>query len=177
MYIVVDFEATCCNYNSFPRHEMEIIEFGAVLLNEGFGIIDEFQAFVKPVKNPKLTKFCKELTTIKQSDVNNARIFREVYREFYDWLNGHNATLSLLCSWGDFDVNILQKNCKMNDVQYWNCNHLNIKNLFSSVRNTKRCGVAKALQMTRERLDGTHHRAIDDARNIAKLLPYALKAK
>jgi len=32
--------------------------------------------------------------------------------------------------------------------------------------------MARALQMTGLALEGTHHRALDDARNIARLLPF-----
>ena len=66
-YLIVDFEATCTNRNEFPRDEMEIIEIGALLLDsEQFEIHSEFQSFIKPVRNPLLTGFCKELTTIRQ---------------------------------------------------------------------------------------------------------------
>ena len=37
--------------------------------------------------------------------------------------------------------------------------------------------MAKALQLVDLPLEGTHHRGIDDARNIAKLLPYMLEQK
>ena len=41
----------------------------------------------------------------------------------------------------------------------------------------ERYGMAKALQLVGLPLEGTHHRGIDDARNIAKLLPYILGEK
>jgi inhibitor of KinA sporulation pathway (predicted exonuclease) len=34
--------------------------------------------------------------------------------------------------------------------------------------------MARALQMVGLPLDGSHHRGLDDARNIAKLLPWSL---
>lgn len=30
---ILDFEATCCNNNEFPRNKMEIIEFPIVILD------------------------------------------------------------------------------------------------------------------------------------------------
>ena len=71
-HLVVDLEATCCNRNSFPRTEMEIIEIGAVMTDSQFEVIDEFQSFIKPVRHPELTDFCKELTTISQQEVDSA---------------------------------------------------------------------------------------------------------
>jgi inhibitor of KinA sporulation pathway (predicted exonuclease) len=35
----------------------------------------------------------------------------------------------------------------------------------------------QALQLAKIELEGTHHRGIDDARNIAKLMPYILGRK
>ncbi|MGL5878057.1 MAG: 3'-5' exonuclease, partial [Xenococcaceae cyanobacterium] len=53
--------------------------------------------------------------------------------------------------------------------------HLNLKQLFSENQNLpKKYGMAQALDLVGIKLVGTHHRGIDDARNIAKLLPYIL---
>ena len=44
--VIVDHEATCCDQNSFPRHEMEIIEIGAVrIFSSTCEIESEFGAF------------------------------------------------------------------------------------------------------------------------------------
>ena len=109
-YIVIDFEATCCNQGSFPRSEMEIIEFGVVAVASRSlsqnppglkSVSDEFQAFVRPKRNPKLTRFCHELTTIRQSDVDSANEFPEVLSHFSDWLCQFSGPV--FCSWGDYD--------------------------------------------------------------------------
>ena len=75
-FLIVDLEATCCDINSIPRSEMEIIEIGAVMVeNRSFEITDEFQTFIKPERTPKLTPFCTELTSISQSEVDAAPNF------------------------------------------------------------------------------------------------------
>lgn len=66
---------------------MEIIEIGAVLVErDQLQIIDEFQTFIKPTKNPILTDFCKELTSITQKDIDSAPIFPIAIAEFKNWL-------------------------------------------------------------------------------------------
>ena len=56
--------------------------------------------------------------------------------------------------------------------------HINLKRLFSSQQNlNRRYGMAQALNLVGIELQGTHHRGIDDARNIAQLLPYILGQK
>jgi len=52
---------------------MEIIEIGAVMVEaQGLTVIDEFQTFIKPVRYPILTEFCKSLTSITQEQVDQA---------------------------------------------------------------------------------------------------------
>ena len=51
--------------------------------------------------------------------------------------------------------------------------HLNLKNVFSAAQGRrKRYGMAKALHLCGLDLVGAHHRALDDAKNIARLLPW-----
>ena len=49
---------------------------------------------------------------------------------------------------------------------------MNLKRQFAKSRKIKEVGMARALQMVGLPLDGAHHRGLDDARNIAKLLPW-----
>jgi inhibitor of KinA sporulation pathway (predicted exonuclease) len=47
--------------------------------------------------------------------------------------------------------------------------HLNLKVEFASRRRTRPMGMADALRALGLSLDGEHHRALDDARNIAAI--------
>ena len=48
--------------------------------------------------------------------------------------------------------------------------HINLKRVYKEVRKLKReVGMKKALCLEKIDLDGTHHRGIDDAKNIAKI--------
>lgn len=72
-YLVLDLEATCCDRQTIKRHEMEIIEIGAVMVEaRNLTIVDEFQTFIKPVRHPIFTEFCKSLTSIAQVQVDRA---------------------------------------------------------------------------------------------------------
>ena len=74
-YLVVDLEATCCDRGNIRKEEMEIIEIGAVMVHsESLSIVDEFQSFVKPIRHPILTEFCKSLTSIFQAQVDQLRL-------------------------------------------------------------------------------------------------------
>ena len=107
----VDLEATCdeVGESESPRplavvpDQMETIEIGLVVIDlETLEIVDEFQRFVRPQINPLLTDFCKELTSIQQADVDNARTYVEVGQELGAFIAQYpNAAWA---SWGDYDA-------------------------------------------------------------------------
>ena len=161
--IILDLEATCSENKDI---EAEIIEIGAVKIIDG-KIVDSFDAFVKPVINPTLTDFCKTLTTITQEDVDSAKSFPDVFRDFMDWIG---TTHFDYMSWGFYDKKQFIHHCKYHNLPYaWTENHDNIKLMFANKTGHKPCGMDKALRILNLPLDGTHHRGIDDAKNIAKI--------
>ncbi len=178
-YLVVDLEATCCDKQSTIKHtEMEIIEIGAVMVEaENLNIVDEFQSFIKPIRHPILTEFCKSLTSISQAQVDLAPSYPETIALLKKWLSAYSN--GIFGSWGDYDRKQFQQDSDFHKVPFpITYPHVNLKQLFSDKQGLrKRHGMAKALQMAGLPLDGTHHRGIDDARNIAKLLPYILELK
>lgn len=175
-YVVIDVEATCDDGGRVPRHEMEIIEIGAVLVAaEGGAAVDEFQSFVRPVRHPVLTPFCTGLTSITQAEVDAAPGFPEAFARLAGWIRVHPAP-HVFCSWGDYDRTQFQRDCVFHGVPYaLPARHVNLKQAFSDRRGIpKKLGMAAALAQAGLPLLGTHHRGIDDARNLARLLPFAL---
>ena len=174
-YLVLDLEATCCDQETIKRHQMEIIEIGAVMVAvQSLNVIGEFQTFIKPVRYPVLTQFCKSLTSITQEQVDQAPGYVEAIALLKQWLS--NYPNGVFGSWGDYDRNQFKQDSKFHNVPFpLAYPHINLKHLFSSTQGLpKRYGMAEALQLAGIALEGTHHRGIDDARNIAKLLPFIL---
>lgn len=166
-YIVLDLEATCEENN--PNFDMEIIEIGALLINEKKEIVRAFDSFVKPVVNPILSNFCKSLTTIQQEDVDNARSFIDVINEFVAWGRLWEGPYTL-CSWGFYDAKQLKKDCKRHGIETsWLNPHRSIKHEFAKLIKHKPCGMKAALNILGIPHEGTHHRGIDDAKNITKI--------
>lgn len=152
---------------------MEIIEIGAVMVNgQTYRIDSEYQEFVKPVRHPKLTDFCLKLTHICQKDVDQANEFPKVISEFKAWMDAYPVIE--FCSWGDYDKKQIKQDSLFHNVPYpITAPHRNLKKAFSEyMRTSKRFGMAGALQKIGLKLHGTHHRGIDDARNIAAIFRY-----
>ncbi|WCK57004.1 exonuclease domain-containing protein (plasmid) [Aneurinibacillus sp. Ricciae_BoGa-3] len=163
-YIVFDLEATCDKNKTI---ENEIIEIGAVKVNERGELVDTFQRFVKPILNPVLTDFCKNLTKIRQEDVDSAKGFPDVIQVFREWI----GTDYILCSWGFYDKKQIKEESLLHRLDSkWAESHISLKHQYKKIRNLERpIGTGAALKKEGFTFDGTPHRGIDDAKNIAKI--------
>lgn len=173
-FIIFDLEATCWEHR-VPLARMEIIEIGAVRLKTPELIpCDEFSSFIRPVENPILSEFCKKLTTIRQADADSAEGFKAIFAKFVEWIGSEPFTL---CSWGIYDIKQIAIDCARHGFIFPENfkNHINLKVLFSEKIGGKPCGMRKALGKLGLPLEGTQHRGIDDARNIAKIAQILLK--
>jgi inhibitor of KinA sporulation pathway (predicted exonuclease) len=167
-YVIADLEATCWEKGTNPAR-MEIIEIGAVMLPSAAGEVEsEFAEVVRPVREPVLSDFCIQLTGIRQIDVDEADTFREVFAKFLEWIGSEPYTL---CSWGAYDLRQFRVDCKRHGILLPETfkRHLNLKQVFADLESIKPCGMKGALRRLKIPLEGRHHRAIDDARNIARI--------
>jgi inhibitor of KinA sporulation pathway (predicted exonuclease) len=166
-FIIYDLEATCWMGRP-PSMVQEIIEIGAVRVNNYGETEGVFDSFVRPIVNPRLSTFCQELTSIRQEDVERARRFPAVIEDFQDWAEIWEEDY-LLCSWGEFDAKMLVNDCKMHKLDYdWVEPHINLKEQYRKIKKLKQArGLKKAVEEEGFEFIGTHHRGIDDARNLA----------
>lgn len=170
-YIVVDLEATCEDRKLLSQQKREfdneIIEIGAVKVNEQGEVIDSFSRFVKPIVEPVLTDYCKELTKIAQRDIDVAESFPSVLKAFQEWIGSDYH----LCSWGHYDKKQFKLDCERHQLDTkWVEPHISLKHQYQSIKKLSRgVGVRKALSKEGFKFEGTPHRGIDDARNIAKI--------
>jgi len=166
-YLIIDLEATCWDRGDPRRKESEIIEIGAVLVAPGTDADGrEFQTFVQPVRHPGLSEFCQELTSIRQADVERAPRFPGALAQLTSFVERIGRVV--FCSWGDYDRRQFLCDCGFHRVKYpFGKMHVNLKARFAERMRCRPCGMEQAARMLHLDLRGTHHRAIDDARNIA----------
>ena len=175
-WLVIDLEATT-EEGGWPVEEMEIIEIGACLVGASGQEIGHFQRFVRPLRRPQLTRFCRQLTHIEQAQVDAAQPFARVWAEFEHWLDGYAAGLQAWVSWGDYDRRQLEQQWQHAALtsRLQPLTHLNLKQRFAQVRQLERLtGLKRALQLAGMQFQGNQHRALEDARNTARLLPLVL---
>jgi len=169
-YIIYDLEMTVCRKKT---QISEIIEIGAAKVEERDGqlvIVDTFQAFVQPAKNPVLTKATTEFTGITQEDVRTAGQFPEALARFLAWIG---ADEYYLCSWGPDDKLQFIRECRSHKLDMtWIRNHNNLQRLLTSIRKQEKhqqMGLKAALEWLEIPFSGSHHRAMDDAVNTARI--------
>ena len=168
-YIIFDLEASC--WLGRPPHGVnEIIEIGAVMVNDYGDVESKFTRFVKPTVNPVLSDFCRKLTSITQEDIDHSRTFPHVIEEFMDWVGVDEESYTLI-SWGKYDREQLRQDCVLHRLDTeWLDHHFNLKPAFKTLRNLKEePGLKKAVKMEGFEFTGVHHRAISDAENLTKI--------
>ena len=167
--VVVDVEATCWAADPPPDQTSEIIEIGVCLLNVANGErLDRESILVRPMQS-SVSAFCTQLTSLTQEQVEQGISFEEA--------------CSILCtrfktkerawaSYGDYDRGMFERQCKRQEVKYpFSAGHINVKTLLAAICGLKHeTGLSKALKLLGVPLEGTHHRGVDDAWNIAGVL-------
>ena len=177
-WLVIDLEATT-EEGGWPLEQMEIIEIGASLVNRLGHEVDHFQRFVRPQRRPLLTGYCRQLTHISQEQIDSAAPLPMVWAQFERWLCHHRPQLGGWGSWGDYDRKQLELEWQRHNLNSLisQVPHLNLKQRFAEARQLQRAvGLKSALQLAGLHFNGQQHRALEDARNTARLLPLLLPA-
>ena len=166
-YIVVDFEWNQSPYGKSAANKrlpFEIIEIGAVKLNEQGQEIDQFSQIVKPKVYKKLHHITKNLTGITEKELNAGRPFREVMEEFLAWC----GESYMFCTWGNLDLLELQRNLKffhMEEMLGGPITYHNVQKLFRLFYTDENstASLEYAIEYLNLKKDRGFHRAVCDA--------------
>lgn len=166
--VVVDVEATCWKKGVFSRTK-ETIEIGAVrlLLDREESKWPEFQTFVRPLRLPRLSTFCRELTGITQENVDAAPAFPEGLQRFLEW--SQPLEQIVLATWSRYDMWQLDLDLEAHGLPKLTVPFIDVKKLAARVVGSK------SFEETARVLDPggvtePRHRAVADARRTARIL-------
>lgn len=173
--LVIDVESTCWEPPEVqPKNEIsEIIEIGIAVVNiKDLQIVKNESILIRPQKS-KVSKFCTKLTTLTQRQVDTGITFQEAMNKLLKDYDSANRTF---VSWGDYDRKMFERNSRDYGVKYpFGPRHMNLKNSFTLLHGLEHePGLDTALDYLGMKLEGTHHRGIDDARNIARIFIHSL---
>jgi len=168
--LVVDIEATCWDGPNPAGMENDIIEIGICLLDVNTGEITDNRGIIVMPERSEVSAFCTELTTITPEMVAAEGIsFKEACAILKkDYLSQSRAW----ASFGAYDQKQFTRQCTALGIGYpFGPSHINVKTLFAlKYKLSHEEGMAGALAKLDIPLEGTHHRGVDDAKNIAKIL-------
>lgn len=173
-YIVLDLEMCQVPKESRTKeykHQSEIIQIGAVKLNETYEELSRFSVFVKPAFG-FINEFIENLTGISQKQVDNAPDLKEAMEEFLDWVDCDDA---VFVSWSMTDKHQIQCECLCKGIggdRYTEMyqNWLDCQRLFGIEVNAKdNWSLERALFAAEIDTEGHLHDGLMDAVNTASL--------
>lgn len=149
----------------------EIIEIGAVKLNENKEHVGDFRELIKPQVFGKMNEITGELIHISMDELSECRTFTEVAGDFIRWCGDD----FIFCTWGNLDLLELQRN-----MDYYNMKplsekpfkFLDVQKLFSiAFEDTKtRRTLHYAVDFLGIKKDVEFHRAYADAYYTAEVV-------
>ena len=154
-------------YNYLPIHlRGEIIQIGAVRLNDDWTPAEEFQIDVKPVYFRKMHYKVKKITGIDNARLSDACGFREAFEQFRAFC-GENCTF---LTWGYDDKGIMEQNIIVHDLDWdWISGWVNLQLIYNMQTDGDKN--QKSLQTAMEHfgIEQTRvaHDALGDAYNTA----------
>ena len=172
-YIVLDLEWNCVMIPKRLRkgvieHPSEIIEIGAVKLNEKKKIIDSFSILVKPFFIKKVQKYILAVTHLTDGQLAEGVAFPKAVDAFFKWCGEDYV----LCTWGCSDIPELKRNLAYYNLDYKVSDEfidLQIKYSLCREGNKVQHSVKAAVEDLRIKENMEYHRAINDAIYTAKI--------
>ncbi|MCI8497710.1 MAG: exonuclease domain-containing protein [Clostridiales bacterium] len=106
-YVIMDLEWNGAFCKELGGYFNEIIDLGAVRLDEQLQVTGQFSRLIRPKVSTKLTEIVRSLTSLSNEDLDNGKSFEEVAAEFTAWLSGDDV---VLMTWSTSDLLVLLEN-------------------------------------------------------------------
>ncbi|MGE5677447.1 MAG: exonuclease domain-containing protein [Pseudomonadota bacterium] len=148
----------------------EIIQIGALKLDDQLKEVSGFNRLVKPELYTELHPFVEKFTGITSESLESAAAFREVYEEFLEFADKE----SILCVWGISDIKELLRNIGYHHLdpsavpkKYINIQHY-ASGCLSCPKGTS-VGLRNAVELLGIPIKGSFHDAFNDALYTAEV--------
>ena len=173
-YIVIDLEWNGSYSKKAHGYFNEIIEVGAVKLNERMEIVDTFRAAIKPVVSKKLSTIVTDLTNITAEELEDGTTFTGMIRQLSRWMGREPSTV---LTWSTTDLLVLMENCRYftgrQEIPFLQ-NYMDFQAYAQrrmNVDTSQQLGLARAGEMLGIPDDNMSlHRALDDSKLTAAIL-------
>ncbi len=171
-YIVLDLEWNQGSEDAERHPAFEIVEIGAVKLNEQMEQIDEFHGLIRPQIYHEMHRVTGELIRLDMEMLKEGETFVEVMERFLAWCGSEQF---MFCTWGTQDLTELQRNMRyygMEPLSGGPIPYLDVQKLFSIAYEDRK--IRRNLEFAVDYLhidkDVPFHRAFSDAYYTGKIL-------
>lgn len=173
-YIVLDLEWNQSHTGDHPEVKelpFEIIDLGAIKLNQEMNMLDEFNQLIRPSVYAKMHHVTSKIIHLHMKDLMKGKPFEQVMREFLDWCGNE----TVFCTWGSMDLVEIQRNMRYYGMQPLSerpIRYLDVQKLFSIAYEDRksRRSLEYAIDFLNLPKDIPFHRAFSDAYYTAKIL-------
>ena len=146
----------------------EIIEIGAVKLDEQLRIVDEFCVYVVPKYYRSMNRAVQRLTNIREKYLKeNGVPFSQACHRFLDWCGDDFSFVS----WGQNDLPMLVENMRLHDIPTGDIpGCIDLQQVFARqiLKTRQQSSLDSALELLNETGEEAHD-ALHDARNTVKV--------
>ena len=154
-----------------PECPCEIIQIGAVKLNERFEQLDSFNFMISPQIYPRLHPFVEKITGIHPQMLAGQPHFPEAYQAFLAFIGTAPA---VLCTWGGDDIKSLYRNILFHnlDADAMTNQFLNVQPFAAEYlhhEGGKTIGLKNAVEALELPQEDSFHNALNDAIYTAKI--------
>ncbi len=108
-YIVMDLEWNGAYTRKTKGFFNEIIEIGAVKINDRMEPVDTFHAVIRPVVSRKLSTLVQDLTGIEEQELEGGQQFTRAVSQLRKWIADPDA---VVMTWSTTDLMVLLENCR-----------------------------------------------------------------
>lgn len=157
--------------NPAPEMPFEIIQIGAVKLDDNFEVIDTFNRLIKPSLYKEIHPFICELTSITTDMVEDKELFPKVFKDFMKFIGNDDFLMGV---WGIDDIKQLLRNINFHGLNVHNNlkKYIDIQALASKKFNTpkgNRLGLKTAVEFWNIPMENDFHDALNDAVYTAQI--------
>lgn len=150
----------------------EVIQFGAVMLDENYNLLSEFSSYVKPVYS-SVNNIINQLTSISNQNLEKADDFLTVFDKFCYWRG--EGDITTFC-WSKSDFNQLWSELETKGKHRYDLfevlhDFVDLQNIFGKLVSSKTSvGLEAAMRLLQMDFRGQVHTALSDSYNTARIL-------
>ncbi|BHF62834.1 3'-5' exoribonuclease 1 [Sparganum proliferum] len=185
--LIIDLEATCDGKPreiGGPDFPHEIIEFPVLLYDtRQRKCVSVFHSYCRPKLRPNLSTFCKTLTQISQTQVDNAVTFPTLLAQLENWLlvqnNLSEQRCAIVCDCSADMAKFMRMQCQLSRIPMppWARMWINLSKAFRQfyrLQPRHRSTLSTMLDDLELSFAGQQHRGLDDAMNILRVVQILL---